>query len=301
MKRGITLSAVSAAVLLALTACGGGSSEEEPPQNLSVSVEIDPGHAECEYGGTEESSGQDDNGNGQLDSNEVDQVAYDCNTADDLANAGHDWLGLDILKTGISANAPQTYSLYVPESAESLVIYLASGVAGEAMGDPDLYVKFEGSPTAGQGVDDGTNDCVSYNSSDYNEVCIIDNPQSGNYQILIDASAQVSDATLYATTGLFAVTQNCNDEINLRSQLMNQTEADAACAELIATKTRFDQLINSEINPDFGSPVPNDLNQVTNLHVFGSLSNHMSWVEHLWSSSNSSGIYFETSPTEWWH
>lgn len=306
MIRNYQFTSLSALMLVAITACGGGGGDSSPPvdnqpKTLTINIEIDAGHAQCPLGGIQTDSGVDDNNDGQLQSGEVDSTSYTCDTANDLASADKKWLALDTLKSGISTSSAKSYYLHLTEPAESLVIYLAQGKGGQSLGDPDLYVKRDGTAVAGQSVDSGANDCVSYNGSGYNEVCIIDNPQAGDYHILIDASGQVSGADLYATTGLFSTSHACNNEVNFRAQHLSQADVEKACTELVETKSKFDQLINSSITPNFGSPVPGDLNQSTNLHVFGSLSNHMAWVEHLWSSGNSSGIYFETSPTEWWH
>ena len=297
------LTLIAAVALLSMTACSDSDSpeNEEPPEILTAQTEITPGHAECPLGGLQTDTGPDTDGDGQLSAGEINQTEYQCDTAEDLASADKPWLSLDNLKTGISTDEPRSYYLHVDEQAESLVIYLASGVAGESLGDPDLFVKYDGTAEAGAGIDEGLNDCISYYGAGSNEVCIIDDPQPGDYHILIDASGQVSDATLFATTSLFNVTHACNDEINIRAQSMTQTDIESACGVLTNAKTRFDDLFNSDINPYFGQPVIDDLNQVTHFHIFSSLSNHMAWVEHLWETDNSSGIYFETSPTEWWH
>ena len=292
-----TLLCLSLAV--GLSACGGSS--DPAPVRISASLDVLPGHSICQLGGTITHSGLDTNHNNTLEDSEISDTSSACNSEQDLASAEHPWLITNNLKSGINIDSPTTYSLYLPEGSESLVIYLASGAAGENLGDPDLYVKYDGSPTAEAGVDDGLNDCISYNGENYNEVCIIDDAKAGTYEVLIQANGQVTDADLYATTELFVASHACNAEINLRAQAMTYEEAAAACDELANTKTIFEQVLGVEVHPEPGTHVEGDLNQSTNLHVFASLSNHMSWAEHLWETDNSSGIYFETSPKDWWH
>lgn len=268
----------------------------DAPETITVVNEIQPGGNQCtEYGGSETLTGVDDNRNGILDADEVDSSQLVCLTAADFA------ISLDSLKTGISTSSPITYNVTLTEAAESLTVYLSPDAEGTNFGDPDLYIAYEDTPIAGEGVDAGNNVCVSYSSPGYTEVCVIDDPQPGTYFILVDAAANVTNASLYATTSLFNITQACNSEVNIRGQELTQGEVDQACTELEDTKARFDQLINEDIAPDFGQPVPGDLNTSTNINVFASLSNHKSWLEHLWHSTNSSGIYYEFSPADWWH
>lgn len=208
---------------------------------------------------------------------------------------------LDSVKTGIETSSPIGYYLDLDTAAPTLIISLSSGTQGLALGDPDVYVKFEGLPAAGENP---IFDCVSFNGSDNNETCIIDNPKPGRYTILIDAyeGGEVSDATLFATTSLFKSSELCNDMVRVRIQeSVDENTREQLCQTLIETKSRFETVLNADRSADVGVPVPNDLNNITNINIFASLSNHMSWVEHLWDSDNRSGIYFETAPTEWYH
>ncbi|WMN60639.1 collagenase [Pseudoalteromonas xiamenensis] len=210
-------------------------------------------------------------------------------------------LTLDSVKTGIETISPIGYYLDLDTTAPALIISLGSGTQGLPLGDPDVYVKFEGLPEAG---DNPVFDCVSFNGSDNNETCIIDNPKPGRYTILIDAyeGGKVSDATLFATTSLFKSSELCNDMVRVRIQeALDENTREQICQTLIETKSRFEAVLNADRSADVGVPVPNDLNDITNINIFASLSNHMSWVEHLWDSNNRSGIYFETAPDKWYH
>ncbi|TMN86508.1 hypothetical protein CWB72_19680, partial [Pseudoalteromonas phenolica] len=210
-------------------------------------------------------------------------------------------LTLDTLNEGISTSQPIGFYIDLEEAAPTLLISLSSGKAGLDLGDPDVYVKYEGFPEAGEAP---VFDCVSFNSPNSHETCIIDNPLAGRYNILIDAyeGADVTDATLLASTSLFASSELCADMVQVRIQEVMSEEAKTdICNTLIETKARFETVLNENLSADKGVPVPDDLNDITNINIFASLSNHMSWVEHLWDSDNSSGIYFETAPTEWYH
>jgi hypothetical protein len=211
-------------------------------------------------------------------------------------------LKLGVVKTSINTIAGQGVSYHVDleEDAETLVVSLFSGVAGENLGDPDVYVKFEEAATAGE---NGVFDCVSYNGSNYNESCIIDKPKAGRYHIYIDAyeGGDAVDASMFATTELFSGNILCDEPVRIRAQNMSNEELEEACAVISKTKRIFDQVLSSDITPEFQQSVENDLNEITNIHIFESLSNHASWAEHLYDTSNTSGIYFETSPTNWWH
>ena len=209
---------------------------------------------------------------------------------------------LGIVKTNINTVDGQGASYYVDveDDAETLVVSLFSGTANKSLGDPDLYVKFEEEASAGE---NGVFDCVSYNGTDYNETCIIDKPQAGRYHIYIDAyeGADAVDASMFATTDLFTGNYLCEGTVRIRAQSMSNEELEEACEVLKDTKKVFDNVLSSDITPAFQQPVENDLNEVTNIHIFSSLSHHASWAEHLFDTSNTSGIYFETSPTHWWH
>lgn len=209
-------------------------------------------------------------------------------------------LTLEQVTEHISTSEPISFYVDVAQDAPSLVVSLFNGTADEALGDPDVYVKFDEPATAGES---GTYDCVSYNGSGDNEACIIDNPVAGRYHILVDAYADSAtvDASILATTTLFNQSRLCDDTVRLRAQDMTDEQVDAACAVLAETKVRFDTVLSELIAPEFGQAVENDLNEITNFNIFASLSNHAAWAEHLFDTSNSSGIYFETSPTDWWH
>lgn len=210
-------------------------------------------------------------------------------------------ISLDTVLEHITTTKPIGYYIDLTEAAPTLLISLSSGTQGLALGDPDVYVKFEGEPQAGETP---VFDCVSFNGADNNETCIIDNPQPGRYTILVDAyeGAEVKDATLLATTSLFASSELCNDMVRVRIQeTMAASARQAICDTLVETKSRFERVLNANLSADVGVPVPDDLNDITNINIFASLSNHMTWVEHLWDSDNRSGIYFETAPTEWYH
>jgi len=80
---------VFAVSLLTLTACGGGGGGGNDPQanagDVSVAVRSKPlpaGDADCPNGGILVESGIDENGNGQLDDNEVDKTEKVCNGQD---------------------------------------------------------------------------------------------------------------------------------------------------------------------------------------------------------------------------
>ena len=209
-------------------------------------------------------------------------------------------LTLEQVTEHISGSEPVSFYVDVAEDSPTLVVSLFNGTANEALGDPDVYVKYDEPATAGE---TGNFDCVSYNGTGDNEACIIDNPVAGRYHILVDAyegSATV-DASILATTSIFNHSRLCNDSVRIRSQAMTDEQIDSACAVLSETKIRFDDVLSALIAPEFGQAVENDLNETTNFNVFASLSNHAVWSEHLFDTSNTSGIYFETSPTDWWH
>lgn len=218
----------------------------------------------------------------------------------DFTSADEEAIELGTVKTNITTTEGRSYFVDLPEDAETLVISLFSGTANENLGDPDVYVKFNEEASAGA---DGVFDCVSYNGANYNETCIIDKPLAGRYHVFVDAyeDSPTTDASMFATTELFPANMLCEDSIRIRAQAMTEEQLEQACTVLARTKTVFDTVLSDQITPEFQQAVPNDLNEVTNLHIFSSLSNHASWAEHLFDTSNTSGIYFETSPTEWWH
>ncbi|MBQ4862569.1 collagenase [Pseudoalteromonas sp. MMG013] len=265
---------LSSAVLLALSGCGGSSSSTEtviaPVAETPVvepPVEDPPTTPEVDF-----------------------------SSADEPA------LKLDVVKLNISTTEGQGRSYYVdvPEDSETLVVSLFSGTANNGLGDPDLYVKYEEEASAGA---EGVFDCVSYFGTNENEGCIIDKPKAGRYHIFIDAyeGGDAVDASMFATTELFSGNVMCDEPVRIRAQSMSEAELHDACDIVKRTKRVFDEVLHSGITPEFQQAVANDLNEITNIHIFESLSNHAAWAEHLRNTSNTSGIYFETSPTKWWH
>ncbi len=195
------------------------------------------------------------------------------------------------------------YYVDVLEDSPTLTVSFAQGLAGSALGDPDLYVRFEAEPTLGE---EGTFDCVSYSGTGNNELCIIDQPQAGRYYILVDAFDQgdgvgVADGTLWASTTLFGNAKTCDVPVNIRGQQMSDEELTAACEVVNETKNRFDSVLNEAISPEFQQAVSGDLNEFTNINIFADLTNHKAWLGYLYGSTNDSGIYFETSPTDFAH
>jgi len=198
---------------------------------------------------------------------------------------------------------PTMYYVDVAEGSPTLTVSFAKGLANENLGDPDLYVRFEEEPTKGA---DGVFDCVSYGAEDYSELCIIDQPQAGRYYILVDAFDQgdgtgVTDGTLWASTELFKSAKTCDVPVNIRAQEMSDEELTAACDVLTETKVRFDTVLNDLVTPEFQQAVIGDLNEFTNINIFANLTNHKAWLNYLYDSGNTSGIYFETSPTDFYH
>ncbi len=208
---------------------------------------------------------------------------------------------LEEIMPNISTSSPVKYVVDLPEDAETLVINLFSGDAGESLGDPDLYVKYEGEASAGE---NGSFDCFSFKSEHNNETCIIDKPLAGRYHILIDTfeGSAVTDASLYASTEIFKGNKLCSDvPVRIRAQEMSEDELTQACADLAQAKTQFDAVLDNTIAPEFGLPVEGDLNEITNIHIFSSLSNHVAWGEHLFNVDNDSGIYLESEASKWSH
>lgn len=256
---------ITSAILIALTGCGGSSSKKTEVEVPTAPV-VTP-ESEIDY-----------------TSSAVEAVK------------------LGVVKTHINTIEGQGVSYYVDldSDAETLVVSLFTGIENKDLGDPDVYVKYEEAATAGE---NGNFDCVSYNGSNYNEACIIDQPKAGRYHIYIDAyeGGDAVDASMFATTTLFSGNVLCEEPVRIRAQNMTDEQLEEACTVISKTKRIFDRVLSSDITPEFQQPVENDLNEVTNIHIFESLSNHASWAEHLYDTDNTSGIYFETSPTKWWH
>lgn len=203
----------------------------------------------------------------------------------------------------ISLTEAAMYYVDVPEDSATLTVSFAKGLAGETLGDPDLYVRFAEEPTKGE---EGVFDCVSYNGSGSNETCILDAPEAGRYYILVDAFDQgdgvgVTDGTLWASTALFPSGKACDVPVNLRAQELNAQELSEACDILAQTKVRFDEVLNAGVTPEFQTPVAGDLNEYTGINIFANLTSHKAWMGYLFNSSNESGVYYETEPTGFAH
>ncbi|KGJ91200.1 collagenase [Colwellia psychrerythraea] len=210
-------------------------------------------------------------------------------------------INLEEIMPHISTSEPLKFIVDLPEDAETLVINLFSGDAGEPLGDPDLYVRFEAEASAGE---NGEFDCFSFKSDGDNEACIIDKPLAGRYHILIDAfeGGTVTDASLYVSTEIFKGNKLCTDvAVRIRAQEMTEEELTQVCDDLTQAKAQFNTVLDDTITPEFSLPVEGDLNEVTNLHIFSSLSNHVAWGEHLFNLDNDSGIYLESEATKWSH
>lgn len=210
-------------------------------------------------------------------------------------------INLEEIMPHISTSEPLKFIVDLPEDAETLVINLFNGDAGEPLGDPDLYVRFEADASAGE---NGKFDCFSFKSDGDNEACIIDKPLAGRYHILIDAfeGSAVVDASLYVSTQIFKGNKLCTDtSVRVRAQEMTEEELTQVCDDLTQAKAQFNTVLDDTITPEFSIPVEGDLNEVTNLHIFSSLSNHVAWGEHLFNVDNDSGIYLESESTKWSH
>jgi len=210
-------------------------------------------------------------------------------------------INLEEIMPHISTSEPLKFIVDLPNDAETLVINLFNGDAGEPLGDPDLYVRYEAEASAGE---NGEFDCFSFKSDGDNEACIIDKPLAGRYHILIDAfeGSAVTDASLYVSTEIFKGNKLCTDvSVRIRAQEMTEEELTQVCTDLVQAKTQFDAVLDNTITPEFNIPVEGDLNEVTNLHIFSSLSNHVAWGEHLFNVDNDSGIYLESEATKWSH
>jgi hypothetical protein len=201
----------------------------------------------------------------------------------------------------ISTSIPLKFIVDLPEDAETLVINLFRGDSGEPLGDPDLYVRFEAEASAGE---NGNFDCFSFKADGENEACIIDKPLAGRYHILIDAfeGGAVTDASLFASTQIFKNNKLCTEaSVRIRAQEMTEEDLTKVCDELSQAKAQFNAVLDDTITPEFTVPVEGDLNEVTNIHIFSSLSNHVAWGEHLFNVDNDSGIYLESEATKWSH
>jgi len=204
---------------------------------------------------------------------------------------------LDEALTDLNLDKSTYYSVTLGDDAENLVISLAKGFKKTTMGDPDIYVKY---------LDDASKDnfdCVSYNGQDQNETCIINKPKAGRYSIYVDvaANSQINDATLWSSITLLTANRECNDALTIRAQSMTSTELDTACNNINEAQQAFVDLF-ADISPAPETPVDGDLNESTNMTVFSSLSNHTRWIEYLFNDTNNrSGIFYEGSPTQWYH
>ncbi len=210
-------------------------------------------------------------------------------------------VNLEEIMPHITTSEPLKFIVDLPEDAETLVINLFNGDAGEPLGDPDLYVRYEAEASAGE---NGEFDCFSFKSDGDNEACIIDKPLAGRYHILIDAfeGGAVTDASLYVSTQIFKGNKLCTDaSVRIRAQEMTEEELTQVCADLVQAKAQFNTVLDDTITPEFSIPVEGDLNEITNLHIFSSLSNHVAWGEHLFNVDNDSGIYLESEATKWSH
>ncbi len=104
---------VLAVSLLTLAACGGGGGGNDPQANAgdhSVAVRSKPlsaGDTDCPNGGILVESGIDENGNGQLDDNEVDKTEKVCN-GQDGADGSDGSNGLDALVSTSTINTGDT-------------------------------------------------------------------------------------------------------------------------------------------------------------------------------------------------
>ncbi|WP_299805151.1 collagenase [uncultured Shewanella sp.] len=236
---------------------------------------------------------------GSSDDTSADVITPDPAPVPEIDNAG-DKLVLDTVKQHINTSDPISFYVDVEEQAASLVVSLFSGTENKALGDPDVYVRYESTATSGEA---GEYDCVSFNQSNANETCIIDDVEPGRFHILVDANSDspTVDASILATTSLFNQSLLCEEPVRIRAQDLTSEQMIHACDVISKTKQRFDSVLGANIAPEFGVSVPKDLNEVTNINIFSSLSNHAAWAEHLYDTGNTSGIYFETSPTDWWH
>jgi hypothetical protein len=202
----------------------------------------------------------------------------------------------------ITINEVTQYYVDLAEDAETLVISFAKGVAGETLADPDLYVKRDDTTAT---LDNYIYDPIRGAST--NKTCIIDKPQAGRYQIVIDPFLQadatdntVTDATLWASTTLLTSNRSCNDGLIIRGQAMSDTDLDDACGIITQTEEKFHNVF-ANLSPAPMEPIVGDLNETTGLNIFASLSNHEIWMEYLHNSDNRSGIYYETDPSEAYH
>jgi len=75
----------------------------------------------------------------------------------------------------INLDEPTTYEVNLASDAQNLVVSLGKGFQQDVMGDPDIYVKYDGEASK------DNFDCVSFNGSDQNETCIINQPKAGRW------------------------------------------------------------------------------------------------------------------------
>ena len=259
------LSGVVISLCLALTACGGGGDSSEPAPVIPDPVVPDP---------------------------IVPEVP-------ETPAAG--LIELNTAIKHISLTEPRTYYVDVTQAAPTLIVGLMAGEADENIGDPDIYVRAGAEPTAGES---GEFDCFSFYGSGEYEYCIIDDVEPGRYHILVDASASAKavDATLYTSTEVFNSSRRCDEvAVQVRGQDLTDAQTAEICTVLKDAKSNFDATLSAAISPEFGVAVEGDKNEVTNVNIFSSQRNHKLWVKHLFYNNNSSGIYFESEPTEWYH
>ncbi len=215
---------------------------------------------------------------------------------DDYPNETATQIKLETALEHINLTKATEYYVDLEDDAETLVISFAQGVAGDALGDPDIYVRHE------KHASPQKFDCISYNGTNSNEYCIIDEPEDGRYYIYVDAfeGSAVKDATLWASTKLFPGNETCEDGAVIRGQAMNEDDLEAACDIIDETHQIFFNMFKT-VSPASMDPVVGDLNTKTGINILSSISNGAQWTDYLTSGDNSSGIYYETAPTEFYH
>ncbi|OUS67973.1 hypothetical protein B5G52_20715 [Pseudoalteromonas sp. A601] len=293
---------LTSAILCALSGCGGSDDSTNTLPEPTPPVTVTPADPEVEPSDPEVEPTDPEVEPSDPEVEPTDPEVEPTEPEVDYTSALEPALALDVVKTNINTVGGEGQSFYVDltQESETLVVSLFAGVENKDLGDPDLYVKYEGEASAGA---EGVFDCVSYKGSNNNETCIIDKPKAGRYHIYMDAyeGGDAVDASMFATTGLFSANMMCEEPVRIRAQSMSNAELEEACTVITQTKRLFDETLHSGLTPEFQQAVPDDLNEITNIHIFSSLSNHAAWAEHLVNTNNTSGIYFETSPTQWWH